>query len=233
MQNEADMQLSEDQRRDLHSGDYVSVLENLPMSRLLRLLPHIELRPDDRVVDFACGAGNFAEIIHDRVKSVDGIDFSPDFVKTARQRAADRGITNVNYHCQDIVEFCGHHQDEYDIVTALDFSEHIYDEDFLRIFGGAHRILKPGGALYIYTPNLDFFYEKMKGSGLAPQFPQHIAVRNAIQNIGLLEKCGFDRSSISCVYLPHFNVFRFLHPLSRIPFVGRWMRAKLMLTCRK
>ncbi|HEV8694595.1 MAG TPA: class I SAM-dependent methyltransferase [Lysobacter sp.] len=227
------MQLSENERRDLHSGDYVAVLENLPISRLQRLLPYFDLRPDHRVVDFACGAGNFAELIHDRVLSVEGIDFSPDFVSTAQRRAVERNIHNVSYHCQDIVEFCSQHSNEYDVVTALDFSEHVYDEDFLRIFGGAYRILKPGGTLYVYTPNLDFFYERMKGSGLAPQFPQHIAVRDAAQNISLLQQCGFGREDIVCSYLPHFNVFRFLHPLARVPGIRRWMQAKLLLSCTK
>jgi 2-polyprenyl-6-hydroxyphenyl methylase / 3-demethylubiquinone-9 3-methyltransferase len=227
------MQLSEEERRDLHSGDYVAVLENLPINRLHRLLPYINLRPDYRVVDFACGAGNFAELIHDRVLSVEGIDFSPDFIATAQNRASAQGIRNVNYHCRDIVEFCSEHADEYDVVTALDFSEHIYDEDFLKIFGGAYRILKPGGTLYIHTPNLDFFYERMKGSGLAPQFPQHIAVRNAAQNILLLQQCGFRHGDITWAFLPHFNVFRHLHLLSRFPWIGRWMQAKLMLACTK
>lgn len=227
------MHLSEEERRDLHSGDYVAVLENLPISRLQRLLPYITLRPDHRVVDFACGAGNFAELIHDRVRSVEGIDFSPDFVATAQRRADTHGIKNVSYHCRDIVEFCSEHANEYDVITSLDFSEHIYDEDFLRIFGGAHRILKPGGTLYIHTPNLDFFYERMKSSGLAPQFPQHIAVRNAAQNISLLQQCGFSYGDISCTFLPHFNVFRYLHPLRRLPLIGRWMQAKLLLACTK
>jgi 2-polyprenyl-6-hydroxyphenyl methylase/3-demethylubiquinone-9 3-methyltransferase len=227
------MQLNEKERRDLHAGDYVAVLENFPISRLQRLLPHLKLSPSDRVVDFGCGAGNFAELIHDRVLSVEGIDFSPDFVETAQRRAGERGIRNVSYHCQDIVEFCSEHADAYDVVTALDFSEHIYDEDFLRIFGGAHRILKPGGNLYIYTPNLDFFYERMKGSGLAPQFPQHIAVRNAAQNISFLQQCGFRHGDITCTFLPHYNVFRHLHPLSKLPWIRRWMQAKLLLTCTK
>lgn len=227
------MQLSEDQRRDLHSGDYVTVLENLPISRLLRLMPHLDLQSNHRVVDFACGAGNFAELIHERVRSVDGIDFSPDFVATARRRAVDKGIQNVIYHCKDITKFCDEHCEEYDIVTALDFSEHIYDDDFVRIFTGAHRILKRGGSLYIYTPNLDFFYERMKDSGLARQFPQHIAVRDAEQNITLLSECGFERQAIACSLLPHFNVFRHIHPLSKLPMIGRWFQAKLLLKCTK
>lgn len=227
------MQLSEEERRNLHSGDYVSVLENLPISRLERLLPYLDLQPSYRAVDFACGAGNFAELIHNCVQSVDGIDFAPDFIDAARRRAAERGIRNVTYHCQDIVDFCSAHPSEYDVVTAIDFSEHIYDEDFIRIFGGAFSSLKPGGYLYIYTPNLTFFWEWMKDVGLAKQFPQHIAVRDARQNLALLERCGFARDEIQVRYLPHFNVFRSIHWLSHLPWIGKYFQAKLLISCRK
>lgn len=227
------MHLSEEERRNLHSGDYVSVLENLPMSRLERLLPYFDFQVNHRAVDFACGAGNFAELIHERVQSVEGIDFAPDFIEAARRRAAERGIRNVTYHCQDIVEFCAEHPGEYDVVTAIDFSEHIYDDDFVRIFGGAYDSLKPGGRLYIYTPNLTFFWEWMKDVGLAKQFPQHIAVRDARQNLELLERCGFSRNSIQVLYLPHFNVFRLVHWLSHMPLFGKYFQAKLFITCQK
>lgn len=227
------MQLSEEERRNLHSGDYVSVLENLPLSRLERLLPYLDLRPSYRAVDFACGAGNFAELIHSRVEWVDGVDFAPDFIDTARRRAAERAIENVSYHCQDIVVFCDAHRSEYDVVTAIDFSEHIYDEDFVRIFGGAFNSLKPGGCLYIYTPNLTFFWERMKDVGLAKQFPQHIAVRDAQQNIDLLERCGFARHNIQLRFLAHFNVLRSVHWLSHLPRIGKYFQAKLLIACRK
>jgi len=153
------MPLNEVERRNRHSGDYFAVLENLPISRLQRLLPFINSKLFKRVVDFACGASNFFELIHDRRPSAEGIDFSPDFVATVQRRASAQGIRNISYHRPDIVELCSEHSDEYDVITELDFSGHIYDEDFLRIFGGAHRILKPSGALFIHTPKLDFFFK--------------------------------------------------------------------------
>lgn len=227
------MHLDENKRRNLHSGDYVQTLDKVPTSRMVRLLPLMNLEPSCRLVDLASGTGALAELVCDRVQSYEGVDFSPDFVDFARRRTAEEGINNATFHCEDIVAFCARHRDEYDIVTAFDFSEHIYDEDFLRIFSGAYAILKPGGRLYVYTPNLDFFYERMKDIGLAKQFPQHIAVRNDVQNLDLLLRCGFRRERITCHYLPHFNVFHHLHPLSHLPGIGRWFRAKLFFGCIK
>lgn len=227
------MQLDENRRRDLHSGEYVQTLDKVPTSRIARLLPLIHFQPGCRLVDLASGTGVLAELVHDRVQSYEGVDFSPELVDLARRRAAEKGISNATFYCEDIVAFCARHREEYDIVTAFDFSEHVYDDDFLRIFGGAYSILKSGGRLYVYTPNLDFFYERMKGIGLAKQFPQHIAVRNPVRNLDLLLRCGFRRDRILCSYPPHFNVFRHLHPLSKLPGVGRWFRAKLFFECVK
>lgn len=227
------MKLSEAERRDMHSGDYVQLLDSIPISRMTRLIPLMPLSPTTRLVDFAAGTGLLAALVEGRIASYEGVDFSQDFVDAARRIAGEKGLDNAIFHCEDIVSFCARHGAEYDLVAANDFSEHIYDADFVQIFSGAHAILKPGGYLCIYTPNLTFFYEWMKDVGIAKQFPQHIAVRNAAQYIELLEACGFARSQICVQHLPHFNVLRLLHPLSSLPLIGKFFQAKLFITCRK
>ena len=229
----APVSLDRERRIEMHSGDYVKILDEIPIDRLVRLIPALRLEPSDRVVDFASGTGVLAHLIAHRVASYEGVDFSADFVAFARARAAAAGLPNVAFHCRDIVEFCDDHEDEYDLVTSFDFSEHIDDPDFVRIFGGAHRILKPGGRLVLYTPNLDFFYERMKAVGLAKQFPQHIAVRNDAQHRVLLARCGFAPARIELEKPSHFNVFRHLHALRHVPVVGRWFEAKLFYRCIK
>lgn len=225
--------LTEDQRLEMHSGDYVALLQSVPISRMTRLVPLMQLGPGTRLVDFASGTGVFSALVQDQVASYEGVDFSPDFVAAARKLAEEAGVTNATFHCQDIVEFCSSREGEFDVVTANDFSEHVYDEDFARIFSGAYKILKPGGHLYIYTPNKDFFWEWMKDVGLAKQFPQHIGVRNAAEYLPLLERCGFKRENVEIDYLPHFNILKVLHPLSQVPLIGRFFRAKLFIRCRK
>ena len=227
------MELSQDERREMHSGDYVQLVDSVPISRMTRLIPLMPLTPDTRLVDFAAGTGPLAAMVEDRIAAYEGVDFSQDFVDAARRIAAEKGLRKATFHCEDIVSFCARHDAEFDIVTANDFSEHIYDKDFLAIFSGAHAILKPGGHLCLYTPNLTFFWEWMKDVGLAKQFPEHIAVRNAAQYLDLLERCGFARDHMTVRYLAHFNVLRFLHPLSHLPWVGKYFQAKLFITCRK
>lgn len=225
--------LGEKTRLDLHSGDYVKVLEAIPMRRLVRLLPLMSFEKTDALVDLACGPGTLSHLVHAQLARYEGVDFSPDFVSSARDWAARLGIGNAFFQCEDVVSYCSSRPETADVVTSFDFSEHIYDEDFLRIFRAAYGLLRPGGRLYLYTPNLDFFYERMKDNGMAPQFPQHIAVRDEAWQRRLLQECGFAPEAIHCAFPSHYNVFRYLHSLSRLPWIGRHFRAKLFFTCVK
>ena len=226
-------QLDESTRLKLHSGDYVKVMESLPIHRLGNLLPLMGLSGDQVLVDLACGPGVLARLVHDKVARYEGVDFSPEFVASATGMVERLGIGNARFHCSDVVDYCLAHPQSADVVTAFDFSEHIYDDEFLRIFSAARDLLKPGGTLHVYTPNGSFFYEWMKNHRLAPQFPQHVAVRTEGQNRRLLEQCGFAAGAIECLNPPHFNVFRHLHALSRLPGLGGAFRAKLYFKCSK
>lgn len=218
---------------ELHSGNYANILASVPENRLDAVLPLLELRDHYRLIDFACGNGLLAELLANRIASYEGVDFSSDLVNEANLRKTRKGLTNAIFHCMDIVSFCNRRTEEFDIVTAFDFSEHIDDKDFVDIFSCAYKILKHGGCLYIYTPNLDFFWEKMKQIGLVKQFPQHIAVRNHEHYIRLLKLCGFSPENIEIFRPPHFNIFKILHPLRLLPIIGRYFEAKLLIKCTR
>lgn len=216
----------------MHSGAYVDNYERKPISRLARLVPMMTLRPDDELADFACGNAMLLPLVADRVKHYHGIDFSSDFIQAAERRAASRGIRNCSFHCEDIVAFCNRHPGHFDVATAMDFSEHIDDRDFVEIFSAIRGALKPGGRLYLHTPNLTFFLELLKQRGVLPQFPQHIAVRDAAENRRLLVACGFSPEGIRVNEIPHYNAMRLVHPLRRLPAIGRYFSARLFIECR-
>lgn len=217
--------------RRLHSGEYVERYLRKPLTRLRRLAPLMGLKATDVVADFGCGDGMLAHVIGDRIGAYHGVDFSDDFIQAARRRAAEAGLAHTTFHCADIVDFCRENPGRFDAATALDFSEHIDDALFIRTFSAIRGALKPGGRLYLHTPNLGFFMEQAKAVGVLPQFPEHIAVRNRDQNVALLTECGFERAKISCRILPHYNILRVVHPLRRLPFVGGAFEARLFITC--
>lgn len=222
-----------EERKRLHSGAYVEMYEKKPISRIKRLIPMMELRGDESIADFACGNAMLLPLVASKVTHYYGVDFSKDFIEAAIRRAAISGIMNCSFYCMDIIPFCDQHKSSFDIGTAMDFSEHIDDEDFEHIFSAIYRSLKPGGKLFMHTPNLDFFVERLKDKGLLRQFPEHIAVRNAARNLEMLEQCGFNKQKIRVRYIAHYNVLKVLHPLSVLPLIGKFFSARLFIECTK
>lgn len=220
-----------DEARQLHSGDYVERYVRKPLTRVERLVPLMALKPTDVLADFGCGDGMLAQLVCSQVSAYHGADFSQDFIDAAHERARIAGLPNASFHCADIVDFCHAHPAGFDVATALDFSEHIDDATFLKTFSAIRGALRPGGRLYLHTPNLGFFLERAKDMGIIPQFPEHIAVRDMRQNIELLAASGFDRAKISGRVLPHYNVLKLLDPLRRLPLIGRLFEARLFITC--
>lgn len=216
----------------MHSGDYVAMYERKPISRVSRLVPLMKLSGKTRLVDFACGNAMLLEAAGDRVGHYTGVDFSADFIAAARRRAATIPGTPVQLYCQDIVGFCREHPGQFDVAAALDFTEHVRDEELLPILRAIRSSLVDGGKFYLHTPNLDFFLERMRESGfLLRQRPEHVAVRNLRQNLALLEEAGFSRSGTTAWMLPHYNILRSLHGLGRLPLVGRYFQARIFIEC--
>jgi 2-polyprenyl-6-hydroxyphenyl methylase/3-demethylubiquinone-9 3-methyltransferase len=213
--------------KELHSGAYVEMYEKKPLSRLERLLPLMDLKGDEVLADFACGNAMLWELVHGRIAEYHGVDFSEDFIAAAGRRKARIAAPGCNLYC------CAANPARFDVATALDFSEHVDDQAFVEIFSAIHRALRPGGRLFLHTPNLDFFLERLKDRGVIPQFPEHIAVRTAEANCDLLQLSGFGLDRIKVHMIPHYNVLKVLHPLRRLPAVGGWFEARQFITCVK
>ena len=224
--------LSREERMNLHGADYVEKLEYKNTFRFDKILENLSIPEGGFVADFGCGNALLLPLIYKVVHKYFGIDFSEDFIRVAKQRQLYAGISNAEFYCGFIQDFCKDHEGFFDAVFALDLSEHVYDDEWQEIVNGMRLSLKPGGKAYLHTPNLDFLIELMKANDfILKQFPQHIAVRNAEQNAAFFQAAGF--ADVSVAFLPHYNVLRCLHPLSHLPVVGRYFRARILLSATK
>ena len=109
-----------------------------------QVVERAELAADHRVLDVACGPGTLTTLVADLVEHVDAVDFAPRMVELC----AARTPANVKAQVAD-----GHH---------LPFDDAVFDVAF-SMFGLAffadrpaalrelHRVLKPGGAVWIGT----------------------------------------------------------------------------------
>jgi len=229
------MKFTEDQLRSLHSGAYVSEYEKkgrgYHRTRLTRLIPRLNLQSTDVVADFGCGNGLLVPLIYDKVAHYYGVDFSREFIERAQARVAAAGIHNATLVRAEITDFCAGHVRTFDKAFAFDLAEHLYDDTWVEIASAIRSSLRPGGALFIHTPNGWFFLEILKKRGILRQFPEHVAVRTAEENIRILQRAGFVRIHVS--YLSHYHpLLSPAHCLSGAPGIGKYLRARLFIECR-
>jgi cyclopropane fatty-acyl-phospholipid synthase-like methyltransferase len=223
---------SEEELHAIYDQSYVDQYDPHAVERIRRMLPFFDLAGDQIVADFGCGNGVLLELIAPRVREYVGVDFSEAFVRAAEQRRDERGIRNGTFHCADILAFCTRHPNHFDAAFTLDFCEHIYDDQFLAIFRAIHAALRPGARLYLHTPNREYFMEHLRARGVLRQIDGHVAVRDARALESLLARCGF--ADVHVRSLPHYLApAAALHGLGTLPVLGRYFRARLLLTCRK
>jgi 2-polyprenyl-3-methyl-5-hydroxy-6-metoxy-1,4-benzoquinol methylase len=221
--------LSDEELHAIYNQAYVDIYDPHAVQRIRRLLPLVELSSEARVADFGCGNGVLLELIASRVREYVGIDFSEPFIREAERRREALGITNGTFECIDIVAFCERHPTEFDVAFALDFSEHLYDDQFVRIFRAISRALKPGAPLYLHTPNAEYFLERLHAWGVLRPVEGHVGIRDARRHQELLLQSGFERVDVR--YLAHYlPLAATLHGLGAWPLVGRHFRARLFLT---
>jgi 2-polyprenyl-6-hydroxyphenyl methylase/3-demethylubiquinone-9 3-methyltransferase len=224
--------LSEEQLRAIYDQDYVDQYDPHAVQRMRRMLPFFGLSGREVVADFGCGNGVLLELIGPHVRDYVGVDFSEAFVRAAERRRDALHIRNATFQCSDIVAFCAEHPNQFDAAFALDFAEHIYDDQFLRIFSAIHGALKPGAALFLHTPNGEYFIERLRERGILERIEGHVAVRDAGRNEALLTQCGF--TNVRVRYLAHYlRAAAAFHGLGALPVIGRHFRARLFLSCQK
>ena len=219
---------SEEQLKQLHGDEYVESFNKQSPLRLIRLIDYIKVNSTYSVADYACGNGMLMEFIAPKVKSYTGIDFSEPFIRAANEKKEKLSIKNAEFVCSDIKEFCQLRENIFDVGFAMDFSEHVYNEEWAQILKSIKKSLKQNGKLYLHTPNADFFLEKMKSKNLIfKQFPEHIAVRTPENNASILRESGFNVEHIWLI--PHYNILKLVHPISYIPGVGKFFKARILI----
>ena len=219
---------SKEELKQMHDEEYVAAFKRHSTSRLKKILDYIQMNSGLDIVDYACGNALLMELVSPTAKSYTGVDFSEPFIREANLKKQKLGLNNANLLCSDISDFCQNFQESFDAAFAMDFSEHVYDDDWLNILKDIRKTLRPGGKLYIHTPNAEFFIEIMKSRNfILKQFPEHIAVRSPQENSDLLERAGYKVSRLWLI--PHYNAMKYVHFLSYIPIIGKLFKARILI----
>ncbi len=103
-------------------------------------------RPDDTVLDVACGGGIVVCAFAPHVKHATGIDMTPAMLDRARQLAAEQGIGNVAWERGDVGRL-PYPDGAFDIVVTRFSMHHFLDP--LAVLREMVRVCAPGGRIVV------------------------------------------------------------------------------------
>jgi ubiquinone/menaquinone biosynthesis C-methylase UbiE len=125
----------------------------------------LQPQPGMNILDVGCGAGKLCFLFDDYTKGaakITGGDFSEELLEKARAKNAERG-SNVEFQFLDFNKPFAFADGTFDLCTSAFAIYYASDLDFT--FGEAHRVLKPGGRLFVSGPlpeNKHMFYDIIK-----------------------------------------------------------------------
>jgi SAM-dependent methyltransferase len=148
-----------------------------------REVRHLPATPGGRLLDVGCGSGGFLARMAVLGWRAEGVDPDPAAVASARQAGVD--VTRGTLANLDPGE------QAFDAITLSHVIEHLRDpaEDLRR----ANLLLRPGGLLWIATPNLEGLGRRRFGRdwrGLEP--PRHLVMFTRASLERLVRSAGFE-----------------------------------------
>lgn len=161
------------------------LLELCPATRILaeRDVRHLPTpAPGARLVDIGCGSGAFVKRAQALGYAAEGLEFDANAVRAAREAGL-----NVR---EGSLPDTGLPDETYDAATLSQVIEHVHDP--LAALRDIRRILKPGGVLWVATPNMNAAGHARYGAdwrGLEP--PRHLVLFSPEALRLALEKAGF------------------------------------------
>lgn len=144
-----------------------------------------------RLLELGAARGDTSFFFAPHMAEVVGVDAAAIAVEAARAEASRRGLANVRFVEADARALPTELGGPFGCVLLADFVEHVLDEVLVAVLSEARRVLAPGGALAIYTPNATHWAERVKTAFPRLQQEDHIAVRPAARVVELVARANF------------------------------------------
>lgn len=144
-----------------------------------------------KILDVGCGSGKQCFLYNDHVRGqaeITGGDFSEELLARAREQNQKRG-TKIKFMTLDFNQRFPFEANTFDLVSSAFAIYYASDLDFT--FGEAHRVLKPGGRLFVTGPlpeNKQMFYDIIKEATNRPIPPMPGSSRFRGDIYGTIEK---------------------------------------------
>lgn len=135
-----------------------------------------------RLLDIGCGNGAFLELAKSAGWEVAGVEPDP----VSRALTAERGI-EVRETAEDWLG----DKASFDYVTVSHVIEHVHDPAGL--LRDIHALLRPGGGVYVDTPNIDAVGHRIYGRDWLPlDPPRHLILFNRASLKFVVSRAGFE-----------------------------------------
>lgn len=105
-----------------------------------------------RFLDVGCGRGEIVKAAKDAGWDAVGCDISDEYAGYAREKNGVKALTGT-------IEQLQFEKESFDFISLVEVIEHLYDP--LATVFELRRILKPGGILYLSTPNEESIYQSL------------------------------------------------------------------------
>lgn len=147
--------------------------------------------PVQRILDAGCSAGSMTIALADRYPSaaVVGVDVEHEAVALARHLAADR--PRISFEATALEHF--EPDDGFDVIQCRETLEHVREPR--AVFTKLLRFLRPGGVLFVETPNYRFPYEPHVRLPMLPKSPKgllRVQCRLARRDAAFIDHLNFE-----------------------------------------
>lgn len=106
------------------------------------------------LLDVGCGNGKDSLYFAQRGIHVTSVDFSGTAIEQLKQKIAEKELLNINAIKKDIV-YLDIDDNSFDVIYAHLSLQYFDDEITAKIFDRLHRILRPGGMIFIRCKSTD------------------------------------------------------------------------------
>ncbi len=156
------------------------------------IIPLLNPKKRDRVLEVGCGTGRLTIPVAKRCKEVIAIDFSGRMIDVAKRKSSE--LNNILFKRVDVRNGLPFEDEQFDKVLAALVVNHI--DNLERFFEEVHRVLKKGG-IFVFddiNPDSEFFEVRNRGDlDRAFDRGENVFANHSLdQQVNLLHKAGFE-----------------------------------------
>lgn len=164
------------------------------------------LSPGAKLLDVGFGCGAFLDLAQQVGWHVYGVDSDPVSVANAKNAGLNVRLGRI----EAFADMAG----QFDVITLSHVIEHVHDP--VGVLEHAYALLKPGGWLYVDTPNIDAVgHANFKEHWRGLEVPRHLLIFNGVALERVLQGIGFDDCQRIVSFSPYAALASASHAIQR------------------